>query len=264
MSALQRNLILNQFFDKLSKWKTPETKLLYFKDLAAGTTPWMPEFAIERDSNGYFYISDTLIAYCNLKNGSIFRLRSRWGEKDWVCYSELADIANQTKEFRIDIPLHRELVRVENADWEYAELRSPNLDYGKNYNDDVFEWPELTNGQHQDNEVTDEFQDSVVQYHKEFIDQAIVILKYTDQIAKKHGTGFPRNLCRPTTRYKDSVGYFWSDFDHNEWSMEKASAIDYYHTIFKGTLNFSLTCGVIDYGRMIDCTNYARSKWITI
>ena len=261
MLAIQRNIFKKVLRDKYESWKLPETKYFYLKNLKTAPPELAPTFAIERDDNGYFYLSDDLIAYCNLKNGQINRMRKDWAEKDWQCYTELFQAGVFNGEFRIDIPNFRELYNIDGHNWEYAELQSPCQDYGKNSNDDVFEWPELTDGRYQNNNITEEYKDSVAQYHRDFVDHAAIILKQAGQISTKHGVGLPRNLCRPSTRYKDRDGYFWSDFDQDSWIIDNNTAMNYYLAIFYGTLRFARVCGVLDDTRVENVFLYAREKW---
>ncbi len=264
LTSFQRSMFVKLLQDKHTQWQQPETKNLYFKNLNTAPPKWAPKFGIERDNNGYFYLSDDLFAYCNLRNGLIIRIRKNWSETDWQCYTKLYQLSQQTGEFRIDIPLYREIVNVGGSNWEYAELQSPNGNYGKNADDDVFEWPELTNGLEPNSNITEEYKDQVFQYHKEFVDHAAIILKYASQVANEYNTGLPTNLCKPSTRYKDQNGYFWSDFDQDQWTSEKDIVLEYFLNIFEGTLYFAKVCGVLNEDHVSSTLEYARQKWTTI
>lgn len=262
LSTFQRNLIIKKLQSKYEHWKNPETKFTFYKGMP--TNSQIPNFGIERDESGYFYLSDNLIAYCNLLNGYVCRIRRNWSQQDWDCYTELYQLGKQNNLFRIDIPLYKQEVFLDNYQWEYAELQSPNMDYGRNYNDDVFSWPELTNGIQVNPNITEDFKDSVAVYYKEFADQTAEILTYAIQVSKKYDTGLPGRLCRPSTRFKDSDGYFWSDFDQDSWIHEKDEVINYALIIFEGSLQFAKVCGVLDDNRIKDCMDYVRAKWTTI
>lgn len=264
ITSFQRSLFLQQLREKQSQWKLPATQNKYFNNFQTAPKHWAPSFGIERDQNGYYYLSNDIFAYCNLRNGLIIRLRKNWNEKDWLCYSELFQTSQSTGEFRIDVPLYKEIINVDGTSWEYAEFQSPSGDYGKNSDDDVFEWPELTDGLYQKNNITNEFKDQLVKYYKDFVDQSSIILKYAAQISDKHGVGLPLSLCKPSTRYKDNVGYFWSDFDQDQWSTDKVDALEHFLNVFTGTLYFAKACGVIDDARIDITLNYAREKWTMI
>jgi hypothetical protein len=262
LSSFQRSFIIKQLQSKYEYWKKPETEYIFVKNLS--TNPEVPTFGIERDESGYFYLSDNLIAHCNLKNGFVIRIRRNWTDKDWKCYTELYQAGVDSGKFRIDIPLHREEIELDGSVWEYSELKAPNSDYGKNYNDDVFQWPELTDGLIPNTGITDTYRDSVAQYYKEFIDHSVLVLRYASEVAEKNGAGLPGGLCRPSTRFKDDLGYFWSDFDQDTWTGEKNKVLDYALAIFNGSLQFAKVCGVLDDTRIENCMNYAREKWKTI
>jgi hypothetical protein len=261
--SYQRSIVVQQLRDKHAYWSTPANRLEFFNGFSS-ISEWTPTFGIERDDNGYYYMHDDLISYCNLRTGYVIRIRKNWKETDWKCYNDFYDVAKLTGEFRIDIPRYREIIEINGHGWEYAEYQSPNGEYGKNYNDDVFDWPELTDGLHPNENITEEFKDSVMQYHKDFADHSAVVLKHASQVAEKNNCGLPNNLARPTTRFKDSKGYFWSDFDQDMWATEKRSVLEYSFAIYEGSLYFAKKCGVLDDARIKQCLDYARTKWITI
>jgi hypothetical protein len=113
-------MFIQQLRDKHTQWQHPETKNIHFKNFKTAPAEWAPSFGIERDNNGYFYLSDNLFAYCNLRNGLIVRIRRHWSNDDWQCYTELHQLSQQTGEFRVDIPLYREVLNVGGSNWEYA------------------------------------------------------------------------------------------------------------------------------------------------
>lgn len=257
--AFQRSIVQNELRNQYSNWQKPETKDSFFGKF--NTSPFFEDFGIVRNSNGYFYLSDHLIVYNDLKNGNIFRIKKSTNPKSWDCYSDLYLKSQELKSFRIDQPLFKDNILVGKELWEYAELQSPGKDYGRNYNDDVFLWPELTNGLVQENAISVEYKQSVEKYFTDFVDQALVIIQEAVSIAKKHSCGLPLNLCRLSTRYKDDQGYFWSDFDQDEWN---SSALEFYEwsvTAFGSTLQFANKCGVLDTTQVSSCLTYASEKW---
>lgn len=262
MLSFQRAIFIKELLDKLEYWMRPETKALFYKDL--NTNPTIPDMGIERNADGYFYLSDELISYCNLRNGHIVRIRKRWNLLDWSCYTQLYHKGLETAKFRIDIPIHREEILIDNHVWEYAELRSPGSDYGQNFNNDIFQWPELINGITPNPNIDDTLRDSVAAYYNNFIDQAFNIMSAAASIAEKNNVGLPSNLAYSSTRFKDSTGYFWSDFDQTQWTTKKPFFVEHSIEMLEGSLNFVKVCGVLDNSRVNNCLTYARSKWITI
>lgn len=257
--TFQRSIVQSELRNQFTSWQNPTTKNKFFGSFT--TNPIFEDFGIERNGNGYFYLSDDLIVYNDLKNGNIFRIKKGSNPKSWDCYSELYTKSQESQAFRIDQPLHRENILVGDETWEYAELQSPGKDYGKNYNDDVFQWPELTDGMRQQNEISPDLKKSVEDYFKEFIDQSAVVIREAAVIARKHECGLPINLCRPSTRFKDPQGYFWSDFDQDEWNASFAEFYSWSMTIFGGTLEFANRCGVLDRKQIDECVAYAGEKW---
>lgn len=257
--AFQRSILQNELRNQYSNWQKPETKNKFFGKFS--TNPLFEDFGIERSGNGYFYLSDNLIVFNDLKNGTIFRIKKGANPKSWDCYCELYARSQELQTFRIDQPLYKENILVGQEHWEYAELQSPGRDYGQNYNDDVFSWPELTDGLVQKNEISEEYKKEVEQYFKDFVDQAVLVIREAFEIAKKHSSGLPKNLCRLSTRYSDSQGYFWSDFDQDEWNTSAAEFYSWSVTAFGSTLAFTNKCGVLDQDQVVNCIEYAGEKW---
>jgi hypothetical protein len=262
ISSFHRSILIRELLKKIETWKLPETKERFYKGFS--TNPMIPSFGIDRDDDGYFYSSDNLVAYCNLRTGYVFRIRKEWGEQDWNCYNELYQLGLSNGKFRIDVPLYRQDVAVDGSTWEYAELQSPNKEYGVNFNDDVFEWPELIDGYIPNPEITDSFREQIVTYYKEFIDQSFEIMSAAVSIAEKNNVGLPNNLVYPSTRFKDSVGYFWSDFDQSQWTHSKSLFLQHSIAMLDGSLNWAQMCGCLNVSDLNVCSTYARTKWLAI
>jgi hypothetical protein len=258
---MTRNETIQLLREKSVWWSTTD-----LKNTAVGSldiNPYMPRFNTERDDNGYFYTSDALVSYCNLNTGEIFRIRRYWGNKDWSCYNQLYQ-QGLVVGFRIDIPLHSEVVEVNGNQWEYAELRSPGNSYGQNYNDDVFQWPELINGITPNPSIDDEYRQQTKSYYIEFVDQVAVIIKEAKNIAIENMCGLPLGLSYIFNRYRDDQGFFWSDFDHFTWTSTGSDVLADSMLYLKGTLGFGVICGVITQAQGIEVENYARDKWALI
>lgn len=261
ISSFQRNLIQVELRKRLDNWMDPAFKAQAYGDLPVLDTPG---FVTERDQDGYYLISDGLIAYCNLRNGLVFRIRKSFFAKDWICYAELAAKGTETGAFRIDIPLYKEEIETQDGMWEYAELQSPGNNYGLNFNDDVFSWPELTNGLYPNESINDEVRQQAVSYFKEFVDQATVITHEAKLIAEKNNTGMPMDLCYIFNRYKDNTGYFWSDFDQQTWIQPLPEIVRDSSEKLGVALLFANTCGVLTTEQVAEINLYAREKWATI
>lgn len=262
ISSFQRNLIQVELRKRLDQWRDPS----YQSQAYAGLTvnPNVTKFVTERDQDGYYYISGELIAYCNLRNGLIFRIRKNHFNKDWTCYTELAAKGTETGSFRIDTPLFSQAIETNDGTWEYAELQSPGNDYGQNFNDDVFSWPELTNGLTPNAGITEELKTQVADYFRAFVDQSFVITREAKLIAEKNGCGLPLYLCYIFNRYKDNTGYFWSDFDQYSWTNTKEVVVADALARLAEALVFGKTCGVLDDVKLGEVYQYAREKWAAI
>jgi hypothetical protein len=256
-----REEIIQRLVEKQVWWVGSDLKTSTYNNLE--TSPYMPRFNIERDDNGYFYTSDALVSYCDLRTGKIFRIRKYWEEKDWTCYTQLHQKGLEVG-FRIDIPLHREFVEVLDTTWEYVELVSPGNDYGRNYNDDVFTWPELINGITPNPNITNEFKEEVKNYYIDFVDQVGTIIKEAKNIAVENMCGLPLGLSYIFNRYRDDQGFFWSDFDQFTWTRTGSDVLADSMLYLVGTLEFAVLCGVITEEQGIAVTNYARETWAQI
>lgn len=262
ISSFQRNLIQVELRKRLDSWYNGSSKSQAYGNLAVNES--IDKFATERDQDGYYYISDDLIAYCNLRNGLVFRIRKNFFDKDWTSYSELAAKGIELGTFRVDTPLFRASVETSQGTWEYAELQSPGNDYGQNFNDDVFHWPELTDGVTPNASINDTLRQQVRDYFKTFIDQSYVITHAAREIADKNGCGMPLDLCSIFNRYKDDAGYFWSDFDQAPWIHSKDVVVkSSIETLMSATLHASV-CGVLTTEQVNEIYLYARDKWATI
>jgi hypothetical protein len=227
------------------------------------TNPDKPRFGIIRDDQGYFRVGDNLSYYCNINNGMIYRIRKFWSKKDWLCYTKFYQIGLE-KGFRLDIPLEMEQVDVLGEIWEYAELQSPKNRYGQNFNDDVFTWPELTNGVISNTDISDEFKNSVKQYYFEFVDQTEILIEEAKKIAIDEMVGIPKGLGSIFNRYRDDQGYFRSDFDQYQWIETIPVAVAEYLEKFIEAVYFGKFCGVIDQGHIDEIIGYAYQKWTQI
>lgn len=261
LQLLRRNHLQQELLKRIQNWKDPAVKSSY---VIQPNNPVVDDFGIERDDNGYYFLSDNVFSYCDLRSGMIYRIKKNYNNNDWKCYSELYQSGVDSGKFRLDIPLHREEVYLEERNWEYVELQSPNRDYGYNFNDDVFSWPELTDGLTPNAGIDSSYKNTVKEYFKEYIDQSLDLVTAAVAVSAKNGTGMPKGICEPSNRYKDAVGYFWSDFDHEDWNLSKNEIKIVSMEVFGASIMFAKVCGVLDQTHVSELIDYARSKWTTI
>ena len=225
----------------MEKWIAPGKIAGYYGnlELAPGQIP----FAIEKDSTGYYYIVSDGITYYNMIDGTIYRLRQTWAPHDWKCYNDLYALSVERGTFRIDKPLFQEVI-LYRGEWEYSELQSPNGEYGANPNDDMFAW-----------------KFDSVEYLHEYIDQCVDTTNAIIDVANSNMCGVPAKACTISSRFRDSVGYFWSDIDLASWTGLGVSIKDTVMIEIVGITNFAHAKGYINLDDAKDVVTYAREKW---
>lgn len=261
IQLLRRNFLQQELKNRAASWNSPDTQKKY---VVQPNNPMIPDFGIERDENGYYFLSSSVFSYCDLRNGMIYRIKKDFNDTDWKCYTELYQEGINSGKFRLDIPLYREEANLDGTVWEYVELQSPNRDYGHNFNDDVFSWPELTDGLIKNANIDHAYKNIVKDYFKEYLDQSLNIVKSAIEVSSKNNCGMPKGICEPSNRYKDSTGYFWSDFDHEDWNLNRSEIQVISMEVFGATLGFANICGVLDQEHVYELLDYARTKWTTI
>ena len=263
ISEEQRSTMIADLRSKAEAWQSNEAVQRFNNNLS--TNPDVPTFGIETTVNGYYYYSDELISFCDLTNGKIFRIRKTWQEKDWDCYVALENKGKAFGSFRVDTPLNKQIININDTDWEYCDLQSPGEDYGRNFNDDVFSWPALSNGTEVNSNITEQNKTNTEEYFMQYISQAKIILQEASLIANSNNCGLPDNLFDIMSRYTDSQGVFWSDFDQYSWNNnDKTALIEKELFKFREVLNFSKLCGVLDSTKIQSIYNQARSEWTAI
>jgi hypothetical protein len=261
IQLLRRNFLQKELQIRVINWKNKEFQKNYS---VHPNNPIIADFGIERDDNGYYYMSDRVVSYCDLRNGMIYRIKKNFQDTDWLCYNELYQAGITSGKFRIDIPIFREETVLDNTTWEYVELQSPNRDYGYNFNDDVFSWPELTDGLIPNASIDAAYKNSVKDYFTEYFNQSLDLIQAAVQISEANSCGMPKGLCEASNRYKDTVGYFWSDIDHEDWNLNKSEMMIIHLEVFGATLGFAYLCGCLDQEQIEELLTYAREKWTTI
>ena len=263
ISEEQRSTMVEDLKSKAEVWQLNEAVQRFNNNLP--TNPTIPTFGIETTNNGYYYYSDELISFCDLTNGKIFRIRKVWQDKDWDCYVALENKGKTFGSFRVDAPLNKQIININGTNWEYCDLQSPGQDYGRNFNDDVFSWPALSNGIEVNASITEQNKANVQQYFMQYIAQAKLILQEASSIASSNNCGLPDNLIDIMSRYTDSQGVFWSDFDQYSWNNnDRSMFIEKELFKFREVLNFSKLCGVLDSSQIQSIHNQARSEWTAI
>jgi len=274
MLSFQREVYKTELKNKLDYWKSPGVKDSFYGKLPVGDV--ISDFGIIRDGSGYFYMRDDFVAYYNLNNGHIIRIKKNWSLTDWNCYQQLHAKSNELNTFRLDIPLYREEIIMSDRNvWEYAELKSPGNSYGTNLFNHVFPEVELDLGIYENDKLYDGdkvnssfFQDSLrgetVNYIIGYIEDVYTILHQAVLIAEANKCGLPDCLGDIANRYKDDIGFFWSDIDQSRWNTSKDYFLLNINSVLISTLNMLYGFGQITLEQQNQCINYAREKWILI
>jgi hypothetical protein len=264
----QRSLFKKELLSRLKYWLSPESKNEFYKNI-----PFKPEMGIQRVDNGYYYLSNKLVSFSDLTNGLVVRMRSYKTTKDWDCYNDLYKQSLE-KGIRIDVPLYKEMITDHLGNtWEYAEIRSPENQYGSNLYDILFSDSHKTLEEEKDFYLTNDWQlpqasDGIKSSAKElfeiYIDQFVIVAGLASSIAEKNNSSLPLGIANMSTLYRDSNGYFWSDFDHNTWTTTKSNLISSALSDFESTTYFAEKSGLLDSVVRENLIKYAREKWTAI
>jgi hypothetical protein len=274
MLPFQREIFKTELRNKLEHWKSPASRAAFYGNLPTNTL--FPDFGIVRDSAGYFYLREDFVAYYNLTNGHIIRMKKNWSLKDWECYQELYNKSVELGTFRIDAPLYREeVITSDGSKWEYAELQSPGNAYGTNLFDEAFQDVQVGSGNYMNEDIFDTnkvkpevipstVRESVTEYVKRHIDDTYTIAHQSILIAETKRCGILENLGNIPNRYKDANGFFWSDLDQGSWTTSKTDFLSNALVVLELALEMLKSVGHLTAEQQNECVNYAREKWTTI
>lgn len=245
IAALRRVYMLKELEKRVLSWADPNIQKNF---VVYPNNPMLPSFGIEREQNGFFYMSDDLVYYCDITNGKIDRVKKNFNIKEYECYKELCDYAQSSGKFRIRSPIHREEVILNNVRYEYVELKTPNSEYGQSLNESFFDENKSLN------------KESI----QDYIDRLFELLESARPIAKKHKCELSGGLIEPSNLYKDSKGYFWSNIDNWPWNISESALRAFSLDQINAMLFVAHNNSVIDEQQGYDLLNYARNKWTTI
>lgn len=85
----------------------------------------LKDTVIEWNDIGYFQIQREKIMFNDCANGHTYTLRKNGEEEDWKKFQDLFIDASNTKLFRIDAPIFREVHTIDNISWEYTKAARP-------------------------------------------------------------------------------------------------------------------------------------------
>lgn len=285
MLPYQRSYFQSTLIEKLKYWKSPQCKGEFYPNIDV-----KPPLGIQILENGYYHLSDSYVAYVDLTNGLIVRISNNRSPASWNCFVELQQKGVEANNLRMDIPLFKDSLIIENHGiWEYAELRSPNGQYGTNYYDmwgdesadftlERYELDALTISTFNDPQESyleknwkqqHVISEAAANDNKElffyYVEQFKILLNTMMPIAKKNNCGLPFiEACFIKHLYKDKNGFFWSDMDQLDWRMN----IDEFKRTALSDINhvtlFMREAGLLTPENCFDINDYARKEWLTI
>lgn len=266
---IQRSFFKKDLLEKLSYWLNDQSKKDLYPNLEL-----KPSLGILRVNSGFYYLSDSLIYFSNIPEGSITRIKKIKNLTQINLYSDLYKVSIENKKFHMDALIYSEIITDHKGNqWEYAELRSPKNQYGINVVNHYFSpslngfFSSLSEENWHAPEVIDleQIRNATIIFAETYTAQFYEIVKAASEIADRKNQGLiPLRLGSLPTFYQDDEGFFWSDFDHDEWDSPIDAVVD------RGLLTYSVVLGFIEKINRIDKTTKdrlietARNKWKTI
>lgn len=199
------------------------------RDPIEGQTIW------EIENNGYYIIRYNRCYFISNK-GTAYILGPTTSHSDWNTHVKLYDLVSKTNECRIDIPVSYTVV---NDKLCYKIYQRPNYEFGRDYHMDVFD------GLVDDN------------YFLEYIDNVQSLIINMLNVSNT----LPSIGITPMKRFKDSIGYFWTDF--KRWTLPKNQFVDSAIDSINTCINYLEinNLGKFNKTYLIDT---AKKKWTTI
>lgn len=148
------------------------------------------DYLYEITDHGIYLWRDITALFFN-NDGRVFKLTTQWYDGDIEFHHRLYERTIIDANFRVEIPLHNELVDINGISFMYTIVKRPNNELG--YDD--FEHVLKT--------VVD------TDYFIERVHQYSVLLTHIKYIHKKYTCQLPKIIPKRTN---DSIGIFWNDF----------------------------------------------------
>lgn len=247
---------------KIEEFQSEDPTLATFNNLPVNAL--VPNFYCLRDENGYFYYDKRVIAYYNLRDGFIYRLVQNHSISDWDCYTNLFRKGARFGTFRLETPLIKEEIEINNIIWSYMKTKTPDSFIGYSIFDDILYWPQLVDGKTLSEPLSPELVSNIKQYFKNYVDNTMPIIIAAMEIANEKNCGLPSSLAEMPSRFRDRNGYFYSNLITNKWVSALDDIKEQNLFSIEAMLNFSKSYGVIVDADFTEIMNYAREKWTTI
>ena len=178
------------------------------------------DIVIEWTDSGYFEVKKDKITFNDCVNGHTYSLRKDEtrsyrrdsSREDWRKFQELFIDASNTKLFRIDAPILREEITINNNDWEYTKVARPGASIGK-----------ISNQHFMDPSIIEQFMEDIIDPYYYVIAGAIKVANNTPGLPGFPPIAIPKISIRHANR--DNQGYFFvKNFD--QWGQSPEVVID--------------------------------------
>ena len=170
------------------------------------------DIVIEWTDTGYYQYQKDKVMFNDCVNGHTYSLRKDGTTEDWKKFQDLFIDASETKLFRIDAPIFRQVHEIDNANWEYTKAARPGAGIGT-VDDQHFMNPQLIK----------QFMEDIIDPYYHAIETAIKVAKNNPP------TNSPLPLTIPdiSVRHilKDKQGYYFAkNFDL--WDQDPGRVIE--------------------------------------
>lgn len=265
MFTVTRDYKIADLKQKLSFWHSAEGQAKFINEVPTNEVIFSKRFGIDTVSGGYYYLSDDLVGFFDTASGTSYRIRKlRTGSDDpaWNCFNDLYQ-ASLSADFNVETPIYREVLTIDGLPWDYAEIESPNSEYGRNYEYEIFDWPALTEGRYVNPTITDAQRAEHVALVKSNIDEIHKLFPHALSVAHNNGSGLPLSMANMSSIYRDSQTIFWSDLNFSDWNDMPASSevfVQVMNKVLAGALVFGKQCGMINDSEIEEVLTYMNSK----
>lgn len=242
-----QNLRFSSLLERFNYWNQREHRVAFFGNLP------LPEdhgpklrllpniFIVAPLYDGYEEFLGNTIKYHELTTNKTFLLRPYTNDTDYKCYQELYQASVLLTTFRVNEPIFREIVTIDSNQYEYIELNAPTDQLGDNVSTTFLYGTPTT--------------ESV----REFIEEAKEVLSAAKAISLSNQTGFPETVCFSLNRFKDDIGYYYSE--SLDWNSEFDACIEDQIEWLGRVLSAFKFLNILTESQIDSTLAYARATW---
>jgi len=219
MALISRDSKIADLKTKLTYWHSADGQKKFVNEVRYNKN-FPPAFGTMVISGGYYYLSDQMVGFYDTTVGHSIRIKKLVnGDIDYNCFMQLQEIANVKKTFRTSRITHRQKLVIDGQDWEYAEIASPNGEYGENYLTWILNSFNFKNGLYVETAPSTEEKTAVTDKFKRYADEIIAVSKEIENICVKNNTQMPQHMLNLPSIYSDSLGMYWAGLEQSNWIM---------------------------------------------